>query len=508
MKTILNIPYHVRAVRKPPQCRDRISFCPGANHRLPLHVLTILVIFFTCLPAFAWDFVQERSSIPVSFDGVECQVPWTTGYNYINPTFCDIDGDNDFDLIVGSDWARVTLFLNEGNSNNPNMVLVTDTLVSAPYYVPLSQQPNRTILCDIDNDGDKDLFMGYILDEPFWTGRLSFFENMGDSGIYTFEFVTEYYQGIETNNNPYPVFIDIDNDSDLDLFFGEGPYYSTTAGRICFYRNEGTPENAVMDSVTSYFMNIDIGDECIPSFIDIDNDGDYDMFLGDEDGKIHYYRNDGSPEVYDFTFVTDEYAGVDVANIASPTFTDIDGDGDFDLFVGERSWGQDDRRGDINFYENVGTADSAVFEPVTQNFLSIDIGNMAVVTFADIDNDTLPDMFIGDLDGNINYFSNNGTESHPAFAFETETFEGIAANSQSRPTFGDLDNDGDLDMIAGRVSFNTGSLHLYRNDGTPEIPDYTLITSQYLGAEYVYAAPKNHPKTTRKLPLRKFVTNL
>jgi|GEM_PF-1636269 len=77
-----------------------------------------LFILLTPLILFAWDFTQERNTIPIYFDSVQCQSPWGTGYNYINPTFCDIDGDEDYDLVIGSDWARVSLFTNNGNLNN------------------------------------------------------------------------------------------------------------------------------------------------------------------------------------------------------------------------------------------------------------------------------------------------------------------------------------------------------------------------------------------------------
>ena len=321
-------------------------------------------------------------------------------------------------------------------------------------------------------------------------GRLFLYINECDSLNFQYVLEEENFQGIDNNTEYYPTFVDIDADGDQDFFLGYGSLYNVYDGEMSYYKNTGTLDSMALTLIEEEFMNIDLGDECIPSFIDIDFDDDYDMFLGDEDGRIHFYRNDGSPEVFDFTFVTDEYANVNVANIASPTFTDIDGDGDFDLFVGERSWGEDNRRGDINFYENVGSPSSAVFELVTQNFLSVDIGAVAPPAFADIDGDSLLDMFIGDVDGNINYFPNTGSEHNPYFTFVTETFEGIAANYQSRPTFGDLDGDGDLDMIAGRVSFNTGSLHLYRNDGTPEIPDYTLVTSNFMDIDYQNPAPE------------------
>ena len=253
------------------------------------------IIFIFLLPTFvlAWDFVQERNTIPVEFDSVQCQVPWTTGWNYIHPTFCDLDDDGDFDLVFGSDWGRATYIRNIGDENIAIFEFETDTLVNLPHPPPASQLSSQPAFCDIDNDNDYDLIFGAY-------NRLFFYRNTGTIQNAIFILEEEFYQGIEFYNDQYPSFVDIDNDEDYDLFIGLGYQYTLTAGRIAFYLNEGTPDSALMDSITSYFMNIDLGYYAIPAFCDIDNDGDYDMFLGEEDGLIHYYRNDGTPEVYDF----------------------------------------------------------------------------------------------------------------------------------------------------------------------------------------------------------------
>jgi len=265
------------------------------------------------------------------------------------------------------------------------------------------------------------------------------------------------------------------------LFLGLGRHWNPTDGRIAFYRNNGSSEVADMDSVTSFFLGIDVGDDAIPSFCDIDNDGDYDLFIGTDEGSIHFYRNTGTPEIYNFVLESDNYFNIDVGLIASPSFCDIDGDGDYDLFVGNRSWGEDNTHGDVYFNENTGTAEEADFELKTQNFVGIDVGVGCTPTFTDINNDGLDDMFIGEGDGNINYFSNIGTESEPAFSLTENTFQNIWATYQSRPTFGDLDGDGDLDMIVSKCSYINGSLSLYRNNGTPEAPDFELVNGNYLG---------------------------
>ena len=456
--------------------------------------MTISIILFILIPVIChaqeFNFTQEYDIIPVSFDGVECQVPWTMGYCYINPTFCDIDGDDDFDLFFGSDWARLTYMINDGDQIESDFSFQTDYLIpTPPGFEPQTQTPEAPVFCDIDNDGDYDLFVGlFMCSIPH--GMTIFYKNVGNNQSPVFELEELYFQGIDHTGDHYPTFVDIDNDNDFDLFIGFGYAYNPTSGKIAFYRNEGTPDSASMILQTEQFMGLDLGDYCIPSFIDIDDDGDQDMFLGDGEGIIHFYRNDGTTEVYDFTEVPGAYAGIDYGEVVSPAFCDIDDDGDFDLFVGERSWGQDNRRGDINYYENIGTASTAEFQLVTQNLVTMDIGKSAVLEFVDIDNDGLIDLFIGEGDGNINYLSNTGTETEAYFTFETESFEDISATYKSSPNFGDLDNDGDLDLLVGRSASGPGSVRLYENTGSPEFPRYDLVTNDFLEIECFRPSPR------------------
>jgi hypothetical protein len=93
---------------------------------------------------------------------------------------------------------------------------------------------------------------------------------------------------------------------------------------------------------------VDVGDRSTPTFVDINNDGDFDAFIGERYGAIKYYENTGTATSPTFTEHTggDNPLNVDVGYYSTPTFVDIYDDGDFDAFIGEGY-------GTINYYENI-----------------------------------------------------------------------------------------------------------------------------------------------------------
>ncbi|KPK84901.1 MAG: hypothetical protein AMS27_08770 [Bacteroides sp. SM23_62_1] len=294
---------------------------------------------------------------------------------------------------------------------------------------------------DIDNDGDFDLFVGDH------NGNISFYRNDGTPENASWTLVTEYFNSIYSESYSYskPVFADIDNDSDPDLFIGE------TGGNINFYRNDGTPEDAQWTLVSEYYDSINVGYNCAIAFEDIDNDGDPDFFIGEYGGTIKFYRNDGTPENASWTFVTENFNSINVGTSSFPAFTDIDNDRDVDLFIG----GYD---GNINFYRNDGTPENASWILVTEKYNSIDVGEWSTPSFTDIDNDGDLDLFIGEWDGNINFYRNDGTPENASWTLITENYNSID-EFWSIPVFIDIDNDGDPDLFIGE---DLGGIYFWR----------------------------------------------
>ena len=115
--------------------------------------------------------------------------------------------------------------------------------------------------------------------------------------------------------------------------------------------------------VTNPFGLTDVGERCVASFVDIDNDGDLDLIAGEYDGDFHYFQDTstvGGPAfdavmVNPFGLTQTEYRyNGNQAYTTTPTFADVDNDGDMDLLTGD--W-----YGQFHFFLNTGTAMAATY---------------------------------------------------------------------------------------------------------------------------------------------------
>ncbi len=254
---------------------------------------------------------------------------------------------------------------------------------------------------------------------------------------------------------------------------------------MSFFENIGTSQIFNYSLVTGSFSGINVGDKALPEFVDIDADGDYDLFVGNDNGKIWFYENVGTPDTCEFVFVTNYYDSIDVGDYSSPEFVDIDSDGDYDLFVGREPIWSAQTPGDVFFYENVGSAQQADFQFVTTNYLSIDEGHLMKVDWIDIDADGDEDMFSACGD-ELQFYRNVGTNQSPSLSRETSYYQNIEVDGLS-PYFCDIDADGDYDLFSGEGVLGGPSpgLHLFINRGTPQVADFYLYSNNFVPGTFI-----------------------
>ena len=372
------------------------------------------------------------------------------GY-HSSPTFADLDGDGDLDAFVGETNGNTILFANTGTA-------------SAPAFAPPATNPfgladvgfeASPTFADLDGDGDLDAFVGNS------DGNTVFFANTGTASAPAFAPPAANPFGLAAvAYNASPTFADLDGDGDLDAFVGEND------GNTIFFANTGTASApAFAPRATNPFGLANVGFEASPTFADLDGDGDLDAFVGETYGSTVFFANTGTASAPAFAPPPDNPFGLaDVGYNASPTFADLDGDGDLDAFVGETN-------GNTILFANTGTASAPAFAPPATNpFGLADVGYVASPAFADLDGDGDLDAFVGETYGKTLFFANTGTASAPAFAPPATNPFGLADVAyHASPAFADLDGDGDLDAFVGEYY---GSTIFFANTGTASAPAF------------------------------------
>ncbi len=376
----------------------------------------------------------------------------------------DNDGDLDIYFVNGADLkypersqATNALYRNNGDG--------TFTDVTEEAGVGHKGYGFGCCVGDYDNDGWTDLYVTNFRSNVLY-------HNNGDG---TFTDVTRE-AGVDS-----PIwstgcaFADVDNDGDLDLYVANYVLFSVETNRIwrvgrvlvyssprvydglqdAFFRNNGDG-TFTEDSEAAGLIN-PTGRGLGVVFGDYDNDGDVDLYVANDANENYLYRNDGTGHFEDVAL----FAGVSfsehgmVENGMGVDFGDYDNDGWLDLVV-------------TNFHNQVNTLyhneGNGFFTDVSSasHTGEISLPDMAWgADFFDYDNDGFRDLLIanGHYQDNVELYDKTTTYAQRNHLFRNHhdgTFTNVSMNTGSgmrsvevsRGTaIGDLDNDGDLDIV-------------------------------------------------------------
>lgn len=362
---------------------------------------------------------------------------------------------------------------------------------------PNRVRANQWRYVDYDNDGATDLLIGvgdwkeYGWDDAFdaegnWTrgplhGYVYLLRNTGTTEKPTYAEPTKLEAGgqlVDVFGMPSPNLADFDGDGDLDLLCGE------FLDGFTYFQNVGSRERPKFASGKrlSYegqplAMDLQM---ITPTAFDWDRDGDWDLVVGDEDGRVALVENtgkvvDGLPQFLPPKYFQQEADSLKFGALATPVGVDWDGDGDEDIITGNSA-------GNIAFFENLDggnppkwadvkllKANGKPIRPQAGPNGSIQGPAEAkwgytTLSVADWDHDGKDDLIVNSIWGKVEWYRNLGKidelaeaqpvevqweedPPHPAWNWWKPEGKELATQWRTTPVVIDLDEDGLNDLV-------------------------------------------------------------
>ena len=380
----------------------------------------------------------------------------------------DFDNDGWTDIFTCGLFEQEHLYM-----NHKNMVFV-----EKKHALRQSGNPNDDFkelnlgACagDLDNDGYTDLYLCTL------NGKNKIYKNI--NGKYFVDYsVNTGGTGKSDDRTNAAIMGDIDNDGDLDIFITNE--YSTNR----LFINNGA---GIFKEIThkAGLESIEGGNSA--TFGDIDNDGDIDLYVTNWSSENKLYQNQyaqtGKIRFIDIT-QSSHTGGLAYAKSNAAVFSDLDNDGDLDLFVSNRKLSN-------KLYINTK---NGIFIDKTESLIGRDSDTSYGVVIADFDGDSYKDIYVSNVGKNRFYKNNKGF-----FTDQTSQYGALIKGYSTGSATADFDQDGDIDLyIANYVGSGSTLLQNIGNNPNSIIINVAgnANNTRAIGTKiYVYATDNNQEK--------------
>jgi len=317
-------------------------------------------------------------------------------------------------------------YKNTGSDSNPEYSLQQRDFLQQ-QMIDLGENAVPSFF-DVDGDGDLDMIVGsYLRLESFgFRSTLSLYENTGSVAQPVFRKSNEDYLFLSAFGfiNIKPKFSDIDNDGKVDLIF-IATQLNNGSTNVYYYLNQVNNGLSVNSSQIQVLFNIGNSFPSNENFEinDIDGDGLKDILIGRSTGKLEYHRNIGTNSTPDFELIDDTFYDLDFSAFRqspAPIISDLDGNGSEDMLIG-------DAGGNLALYPDFKSTIDNPSEGITKLFrtedmdsLSIRLGNRLVPTVANIFSADKPAIIIGNGGGGLSVLKHNDAIVNPVVRFNKE----------------------------------------------------------------------------------------